>query len=88
MNLDHMGVRRRAAVSSSASGSSNLAPGTLGGRPALSPYDNVSMTQSIDDSYSIDLEFSTASGATSANTSRASSRCRNEASASPPVQLR
>ena len=45
------------------------------------------MTQSLDESYSIDLEFSTASGATSTNTSRASSRCMDE-TASPPVQLR
>merc|ERR1712223_1036815 len=82
-----MGVRRRATVSSSASGASNLAPGTSGGRPAVSPYDNLSMTQSLDESYSIDLEFSTASGATSTNTSRASSRCMDE-TASPPVQLR
>ena len=82
-----MGVRRRATVSSSASGASSLAPGASGGRPAVSPYDNLSMTQSLDESYSIDLEFSTASGATSTNTSRASSRCMDE-TASPPVQLR
>ena len=82
-----MGVRRRTTVSSSASGTSSLAPGAVGGRPAVSPYDNVSMTQSLDESYSIDLEFSTTSGATSTNTSRASSRCMDE-TASPPVQLR
>ena len=85
--IDHMGVRRRATVSSSASGASNLPPGAVGGHPAVSPYDNLSMTQSLDESYSIDLEFSSASGATSTNTSRASSRCMDE-TASPPVQLR
>ena len=85
---DHMGIRRRATVSSSASGSSSgLVPGAVGGRPAVSPYDNLSIAQSLDESYSIDLEFSTASGATSTNTSRASSRCMDE-TASPPVQLR
>ena len=82
-----MGVRRRATVSSSASGSSSLAPGAIAGRPAVSPYDNISMTQSLDESYSIELEYSTASGVTSTNTSRASSRCMDE-TASPPVQLR
>ena len=83
-----MGIRRRATVSSSGSGSSGV-PVAVGGigRPAVSPYDNLSLTQSLDESYSIDLEFSTASGATSANTSRASSRCMGENS-SPPVQLR
>ena len=83
-----MGIRRKSAVSSSASGSSSLVPGAAGGRPAVSPYDNLSISQSLlDESYSIDLDFSTASGATSANTSRASSRCMDE-TASPPVQLR
>ena len=82
-----MGVRRRATVSSSASGASNLPPGAVGGQSVVSPYDNLSMTQSLDESFSIDLEFSTASGATSTNTSRASSRCMDE-TASPPVQLR
>ena len=36
---------------------SNLFLGAAGGRPALSPYDNVSITQSLD-SYSLDLDFS------------------------------
>lgn len=55
--LDFMGVRRR--VTSAASMSS---------RPAApqSPYDNLSLTQSLEES-SIDLEF----GCSSANTSRA-----------------
>ena len=52
--LDFMGVRRRGMASVASS------------RPAPhSPYDNVSLTQSLDESYSIDLEFG------SANTSRA-----------------
>ena len=53
--LDFMGVRRRGMASVASSS-----------RPAPhSPYDNVSLTQSLDESYSIDLEFG------SANTSRA-----------------
>ena len=48
-----MGVRRRGMASAASS------------RPPHSPYDNVSLTQSLDESYSIDLEFG------SANTSRA-----------------
>jgi hypothetical protein len=56
--LDFMGVRRRSNVTSAAS----LRPS------AHSPYDNLSLTQSLgDESFSIDLEFG------SANTSRARS---------------
>ena len=51
--LDFMGVRRR--VTSSASSV----------RAPHSPYDNLSLTQSLEESFSIDLEFG------SANTSRA-----------------
>ena len=52
-----MGVRRRGMASAASS------------RPPHSPYDNVSLTQSLDESYSIDLEFG------SANTSRARYVC-------------
>ena len=53
MILDFMGVRRRVT-----SGASSI-------RAPHSPYDNLSLTQSLDESFSIDLEFG------SANTSRA-----------------
>ena len=69
VNLDHMGIRRRAAVTSAASSSSTL------GRTPLSPYDNISLTQSLSESYSIDIDFNSTA---SASTSRASSRCLDE----------
>ena len=50
--LDFMGVRRRVTSSASI-------------RAPHSPYDNLSLTQSLEESFSIDLEFG------SANTSRA-----------------
>lgn len=56
--LDFMGVRRRVASSASMRHQAAAAP--------QSPYDNLSLTQSLEES-SIDLEF----GSSSANTSRA-----------------
>ena len=49
--LDFMGVRRR--VTSAASMASV--------KPPHSPYDNLSLTQSLEESFSIDLEFGSAS---------------------------
>ena len=62
--LDHMGIRRRSTLTSAAS----MASSTSTTRAPHSPYDNLSLTQSIEESWresSIDLEFG------SANTSRA-----------------
>ena len=60
--LDFMGIRRRSTMTSAASMVSSTASTT---RAPHSPYDNLSLTQSLDESFSIDLEFG------SANTSRA-----------------
>ena len=60
--LDFMGIRRRSTMTSAASMVSSTASTT---RAPHSPYDNLSLTQSLEESFSIDLEFG------SANTSRA-----------------
>ena len=46
--LDFMGVRRRVTSAASV-------------KPPHSPYDNLSLTQSLEESFSIDLEFGSAS---------------------------
>ena len=75
LQTDHLGIRRKSTGGMATGRSAATAP------PVTSPYDNVSLAQSLSESVSIDLDFTT----TSANTSRASSRCLEESP--PPVQL-